>query len=97
MGGGIKNWELALCYIFGNLILLILSAITEYFTSNWYQPVRSLITLSEEGPIFNLISGNLIGILPQALALIVVLPFLVICAGLSGYIGVVVCTLGMLS
>ena len=64
MGGRINNWELALCYIFGNFILIILTIITEYFTSNYYKPVRSLLALSEEGPIFNLISGNLIGILP---------------------------------
>ena len=64
MGGGIKNWELALCYIIGNFILLILTIITEYFTSHYYSPVRSLIAISEEGPVFSLMSGNLIGIMP---------------------------------
>lgn len=64
MGGSIKNWELALCFFIGNCVQLILTIITEYFTSHYYSPVRSLIKISEEGPFFNLISGNLIGILP---------------------------------
>ena len=41
--------------------------IAEYFTSHYYSPVRSLINISEgekQGPIFNIVSGNLLGILP---------------------------------
>ena len=64
MGGTIKNWELALCFILGNFVTLILTIITEYFTSHYYYPVRSLVEISRQGPLYNLISGNLIGILP---------------------------------
>ena len=47
MGNSIKNWELALCFLFGNFVSLILTLITEYFTSHYYSPVRSLLRISE--------------------------------------------------
>lgn len=94
MTGSIGLFYSTIC---GILISLALFAITEYYTSKGFSPVRKLSESSQSGPAINIIQGLAIGMESTAL------PVIVICAGmLSAYIfaglyGIAIAAAAMLS
>jgi len=64
--------------LIGPVIAALLFAITEYYTSKGYGPVKSIASASESGPAINVITGLSVGLISPGL------PALVICAGILG-------------
>ena len=83
--------------LFGIAIALALFAITEYYTSKGFNPVKRLAESSQSGPAINIIQGLAIGLESTAL------PVLVICIGIlgaytfAGLYGVAIAATAMLS
>lgn len=78
-------------------ITIVITVITDWYTSTKYSPVRSIAKASETGPATNIIAGLAVGMQSTAL------PVLVICAGifvaywLYGIYGVAIAGTAMLS
>lgn len=60
----VKSWEAFICLFSGSINSLCLFATFEYFTSNYYKPVRSMISLSGDDPSLALLSSDVMGTLP---------------------------------
>ncbi len=89
--------ELYLCALIGLLITVALFAITEYYTSKSYRPVKTIAQASQTGAGTNLIAGIAVGLESTAL------PAIVICAGillsyqLAQLYGIAIAVMAMLS
>ncbi len=89
--------ELFYASLIGIAISIALFAITEYYTSKGFGPVKRIAKASQSGPAINIIQGLALGMEST------VLPVLVICAGilaaywLAGLYGIAITVTGMLS
>ncbi|MCX6818475.1 MAG: sodium-translocating pyrophosphatase [Candidatus Aenigmarchaeota archaeon] len=83
--------------IVGIAVAVSLFAITEYYTSYRYSPVKDIALASETGPGTNIITGLAVGMVSTAL------PALVICAGIlisfyfAGIYGIAIAAMAMVS
>ena len=91
------NFHAALAVMAGLVAGLAIGAITEYYTSSAYNPVKDIAKQSETGPATNIISGMAIGMRSTAV------PILLICAAIfvSYHVlelyGIALAAVGMLS
>ena len=91
------NFHAALAVTAGLVAGLAIGAITEYYTSSAYNPVKDIAKQSETGPATNIISGMAIGMSSTAV------PILLICAAIfvSYHVlelyGIALAAVGMLS
>ena len=91
------NFHAALAVTAGLIAGLAIGAITEYYTSSAYNPVKDIAKQSETGPATNIISGMAIGMRSTAV------PILLICAAIfvSYHVlelyGIALAAVGMLS
>ena len=91
------NFHAALAVTAGLVAGLAIGAITEYYTSSAYNPVKDIAKQSETGPATNIISGMAIGMRSTAV------PILLICAAIfvSYHVlelyGIALAAVGMLS
>ncbi len=91
------NFKAALAVITGLIVGVIIGAVTEYYTSEDYRPVKRIGVQSETGAATTIISGIAVGMQSTAI------PLLLICAGVfisyrvSGLYGIALAAVGMLS
>ncbi len=85
------------CSLIGLIITGLMVAVTNYFTSTKYKPVKSIAQSSETGHATNIITGLAVSMKSTAL------PIIIICAGilfsyaLAGVYGIAVACVAMLS
>ena len=60
----IKNWEALICMMIGTISFFLVFVVEEYFTSHYYEPVRSLVNLCEDDTSLVLLYSKLLGTLP---------------------------------
>lgn len=60
----IKNWEALICMMIGTTSFFLVFVVEEYFTSHYYEPVRSLVNLCEDDTSLVLLYAKLLGTLP---------------------------------
>lgn len=60
----IKNWEATICMVIGTLSFFLIFIVEEYFTSHYYEPVRSLVNLCEDETSLALLYSKFLGTLP---------------------------------
>ena len=60
----IKNWEATICMAIGTISFLLIFVVEEYFTSHYYEPVRSLVNLCEDETSLALLYSKFLGTLP---------------------------------
>ncbi len=91
------NFKAAGAVITGLVVGVIIGAVTEYYTSEDYRPVKRIGVQSETGAATTIISGIAVGMQSTAI------PLLLICAGVfisyrvSGLYGIALAAVGMLS
>jgi len=95
---GVNAFSLYICAVIGLVITGAMVAITEYYTSSSYKPVRSIAIASQTGHATNIITGLAVGL--QATAM----PVAVIAAGIwlayvvgGGLYGIAIAATAMLS
>jgi len=93
----LKDWTFSVAIIAGLIVGLLIGIITEYYTSDSYNPVKKIAEQSETGTATNIISGLATGMLSSAV------PILLICIGIfvsykvCGLYGIALAAVGMLS
>ena len=60
----IKNWEATICMMIGTISFFLIFIVEEYFTSHYYEPVRSLVNLCEDETSLALMYAKFLGTLP---------------------------------
>jgi len=76
---------------------LIIGAVSEFYTSYKYPPVRKLSESAMRGPAVTILGGMSIGMLSTLIPVVVIALATLICYKLSGMYGVALGSLGMLS
>ncbi|RLJ07111.1 MAG: sodium-translocating pyrophosphatase, partial [Candidatus Aenigmatarchaeota archaeon] len=86
-----------LCSILGLVIGLLLFAVTEYYTSEKYSPVRSIAASSETGPATNIITGLAVGMRSTWPPVLIISAGILLAYWLSGLYGLALAVMAMLS
>ncbi|MHC1566182.1 MAG: sodium-translocating pyrophosphatase [Candidatus Syntropharchaeia archaeon] len=94
MLGDIGIYYATLC---GLSIAIFLFAITEYYTSTKYSPVRSISEASQSGPAVNIITGLALGLECTAIPAIVICTGILISYYFAGIYGIAIAAMGMIS
>lgn len=95
-------------YFFGNMYAafavtagliagLAIGAVTEYYTSSSYNPVKDIAKQSETGPATNIISGMAIGMRSTAVPIVLISAAIFISYSVLGLYGIALAAVGMLS
>ena len=96
-GQDIKALNLYFASLVGLVIAMGMFAITEYYTSKKYRPVKSIARASETGHATNIIRGLGIGMQSTALPVLLIAFGTVISFQLAGIYGVAIAVMAMLS
>ena len=76
---------------------LAIGAVTEYYTSSSYNPVKDIAKQSETGPATNIISGMAIGMRSTAVPIVLISVAIFISYSVLGLYGIALAAVGMLS
>jgi K(+)-stimulated pyrophosphate-energized sodium pump len=85
------------CGVVGIVVTIAIVAITEFFTSASFWPVRTIARASQTGHATNIIAGQAIGMQSTALPVLVIAAGIVAAFYLSGIYGVAIAAMAMLS
>jgi len=81
----------------GIMIALLLFAITEYYTSKKYSPVKSIAEASKTGPATNIITGLSVGMKSTWAPLLVIVAGILVSFSFAGVYGIAIAVMAMLS
>ena len=76
---------------------VLIGKITEYYTSDHYNPVKNIANASMTGPATNIISGLAVGMKSTILPIIVIISSILISYFFGGIYGIAIAAVGMLS
>ena len=91
------DFRAALAVTAGLIAGLCIGAITEYYTSSSYAPVKEIAKQSETGSATNIISGMAIGMRSTAIPIILISVAIFVSFSLLGLYGIALSAVGMLS
>ena len=91
------NFHAAFAVMAGLIAGLAIGAVTEYYTSSSYNPVKDIAKQSETGPATNIISGMAIGMRSTAVPIVLISVAIFISYSVLGLYGVALAAVGMLS
>lgn len=91
------NFHAALAVTAGLVAGLAIGAITEYYTSSAYNPVKDIAKQSETGPATNIISGMAIGMRSTAVPILLICAAIFVSYHVLGLYGIALAAVGMLS
>ena len=91
------DFHAALAVTAGLIAGLCIGAITEYYTSSSYAPVKEIAKQSETGSATNIISGMAIGMRSTAIPLLLISVAIFVSFSLLGLYGIALSAVGMLS
>ena len=83
--------------LMGLLAIILLAALTQYYTSNRFSPVREVARASQTGPAINFLAGMALGLESTALPVIVVCAAILIAFSFGSLYGVALAAVGFLS
>ena len=83
--------------LIGLALAIALFAITEYYTSTRYKPVRSIAEASLSGSAVNIITGLAVGLESTAIPLILISAAIIGSFQLAGLYGIGICVMAMIS
>jgi H(+)-translocating pyrophosphatase len=93
----INEYDTMICPISGLISGLIISFITEYYTSISYGPVEELVSGSKKGPAINIILGLSLGYMSNIIPTILITISLYLSYVYAGMFGISLAAIGMLS
>ncbi|MCD6383843.1 MAG: sodium-translocating pyrophosphatase [Thermoplasmata archaeon] len=85
------------CVLSGLIAGIIIGLITEYYTSDKYQPTRKLAEASKTGAATNIIEGLALGMLSTVVPVITVSAAIIVAYYFAGLYGIALAAVGMLS
>ena len=91
------NFHAALAVMAGLIAGLAIGAITEYYTSSAYNPVKDIAKQSETGPATNIISGMAIGMRSTAVPILLICVAIFVSYHVLELYGIALAAVGMLS
>ena len=91
------NFHAALAVMAGLVAGLAIGAITEYYTSSAYNPVKDIAKQSETGPATNIISGMAIGMRSTAVPILLICVAIFVSYHVLELYGIALAAVGMLS
>ena len=91
------NFHAALAVMAGLVAGLAIGAITEYYTSSAYNPVKDIAKQSETGPATNIISGMAIGMRSTAIPILLICVAIFVSYHVLELYGIALAAVGMLS
>ncbi len=91
------NFHAAFAVMAGLVAGLCIGAITEYYTSSSYNPVKDIAKQSETGPATNIISGMAIGMRSTAVPILLICVAIFVSYHLLALYGIALAAVGMLS
>ena len=91
------NFHAALAVMAGLVAGLAIGAITEYYTSSAYNPVKDIAKQSETGPATNIISGMSIGMRSTAVPILLICVAIFVSYHVLELYGIALAAVGMLS
>ena len=93
----VKNWHIFFCVGSGLWAGLIIGFVTEYFTSNAYQPVQDVADSCRTGAATNIIFGLALGYKSVIIPVFAIAAAIYLSYSLAAMYGIAVAALGMLS
>ena len=92
-----QDLHAAFAVMAGLIAGLAIGAVTEYYTSSSYNPVKDIAKQSETGPATNIISGMAIGMRSTAVPIVLISVAIFISYSVLGLYGIALAAVGMLS
>eukprot|EP00270_Netrium_digitus_P010673 TRINITY_DN3329_c1_g3_i1.p1 TRINITY_DN3329_c1_g3~~TRINITY_DN3329_c1_g3_i1.p1 ORF type:complete len:773 (-),score=234.31 TRINITY_DN3329_c1_g3_i1:391-2667(-) len=93
----VRNWDVFFCVAAGLWAGLIIGYVTEYFTSNAYEPVRDVADACRTGAATNIIFGLALGYKSVIIPVFAIAATIYISFKLAAMYGIALSALGMLS
>jgi len=93
----VKNWQIFFCIMYGLWSGLIIGLVTEYYTSNTYQPVLDVVQACESGAATNIIAGLALGYKSVIIPVFCLAITIYVSYSLAGMYGIATAALGILS
>jgi inorganic pyrophosphatase len=94
---GIKNWHIFFCIAFGLWSGLCIGYVTEYYTSNSYDPVKQVADSCKNGAATNIIYGLALGYKSVIIPVFALAATIYVSYSLAGMYGIANAALGILS
>jgi len=91
------NWELLFAAFVGIVVTIAMVAITEYYTSKKFRPVKSIAKASETGHGTNVIIGLAVGMESTAAPILVIVAGILLAFAFGGLYGIALAAVAMLS